>query len=392
MTARFNETGARSLLLNTLPIDSNVDVLLENIVRTGQTTKNISVPNIAVQAIVLNTFHLDEENLTTLSICDDLDNFKKVSDKDNFVEDFKLEKAFIEIATGHKYIVLSDNKVDQNETNNDRMEVDDDHNKSRSNHNDSIYNNNNVYNNNDINNNDNNDKNNSNINNKNNNSGFSLHPSEKNGEKLNDNEFTQNEIYNYANDDMVEIFSNEINDILPSQNEALINPVINNEDLEPGNLDFPNADQAGDGDKSYSISISNSKSKSNCKVFTSELAARLKTERSATKKVFEDFDFIRAETLRVGDGNKQIAETFSKIKRSIKTVPNDKVVLPSDPNKPIQKKRRKDDGLFYFDETEEVTRKEIFEDKNKQVQDISDEWKVIPRKKIPSHLFIDTHM
>ena len=30
MTARFNETGARGLLLNNLPIDSNLDLLLES--------------------------------------------------------------------------------------------------------------------------------------------------------------------------------------------------------------------------------------------------------------------------------------------------------------------------------------------------------------------------
>jgi len=30
MTARFNETGARGLLLNNLPIDSNLDMLLES--------------------------------------------------------------------------------------------------------------------------------------------------------------------------------------------------------------------------------------------------------------------------------------------------------------------------------------------------------------------------
>ena len=30
MTARFNETGARGLLLNNLPLDSNLDLLLES--------------------------------------------------------------------------------------------------------------------------------------------------------------------------------------------------------------------------------------------------------------------------------------------------------------------------------------------------------------------------
>ena len=131
MTAKFNESGARGLLLNTLPLDGNLDILLEskknennnnpnnnnndeknnnnNIINNNNVNNNnnnnnvtCSTSNMDFSEDVLN--YINEftkkntvENLLSMKLCPDLTYFRRSTEIENkdlatsFIENFKTE-------------------------------------------------------------------------------------------------------------------------------------------------------------------------------------------------------------------------------------------------------------------------------------------------------------
>jgi condensin complex subunit 2 len=85
MTARFNETGARGLLLKTLQLDNNIDILLE----TNQTIKNTELKgeiSEAIRSIIQDIYHDFNDYFADLELCPNLSYFKQhvidLEDKD----------------------------------------------------------------------------------------------------------------------------------------------------------------------------------------------------------------------------------------------------------------------------------------------------------------------
>ena len=121
MTAKFNESGARGLLLNTLPLDGNLDILLEskknennnnkNDDKNNNVNNNINNNNNNVTCSTLNMDFSEDvlnyineftkkntvENLLSMKLCPDLTYFRRSTEIENkdlatsFIENFKTE-------------------------------------------------------------------------------------------------------------------------------------------------------------------------------------------------------------------------------------------------------------------------------------------------------------
>ena len=97
MTARFNETGARGLLLNNLPIDKYLDILLESKDINPKVVKNTKEFNQDLIKIIQSSFNCEDEDFEKLEIFPELDYFKNQINKVSEEPEQRIEKSFKEL-------------------------------------------------------------------------------------------------------------------------------------------------------------------------------------------------------------------------------------------------------------------------------------------------------
>ncbi len=98
MTAKFNETGARGLLLNNLPIDEHLDILLESKEERYKTQSQDKFLSEELAGLIQKSFYVDRGEFESTLIFPDIDYFKNQTDrKINPVTDKMMEKSFANI-------------------------------------------------------------------------------------------------------------------------------------------------------------------------------------------------------------------------------------------------------------------------------------------------------
>jgi predicted RNA-binding protein len=98
MTARFNETGARGLLLNNLPIDEHLDILLESKHDRYRTHCQDKFLSEELAHLIQSSFYVDRVDFETSLIFPDINYFKNQTDrKVNHETDKKMEQTFANI-------------------------------------------------------------------------------------------------------------------------------------------------------------------------------------------------------------------------------------------------------------------------------------------------------